>query len=224
MNINLGLSKNYEMNSLADPDKTKPILPRLSQRRLGSSLYLKAVLSEESCRRCKACARARPEVYYSTSRTGCVLVTQCLHALGADAQEVRSKIPVFVLLYMLQSHRRLPVRQFFTPKPPILTSQLSQTFTRSSNPANLFQRNSTTFYKFGIDFCKFSNFETLSNTPNPHFSPKNKGDPAPAKLPTPIFSPKTNPKILSPKPEPAEYSFFHAQSSSSRHAISYPQP
>jgi hypothetical protein len=27
MNINFGLTRNYEMNNLADPAKTKPILP-----------------------------------------------------------------------------------------------------------------------------------------------------------------------------------------------------
>jgi hypothetical protein len=48
---------------------------------------VKAVLSEESCRRCKAWARSRPQVYCSTSRTGCVLVTLCLHALGADVED-----------------------------------------------------------------------------------------------------------------------------------------
>jgi hypothetical protein len=29
MNINFGLTRNYEMNNLADPAKTKPILPAI---------------------------------------------------------------------------------------------------------------------------------------------------------------------------------------------------
>ncbi len=42
------------MNSLADPAETNPILPRLSQRRLGSSRHST-----------KACVRARPHAILS---------------------------------------------------------------------------------------------------------------------------------------------------------------
>ncbi len=183
MNINSALTKDYEMNNMADPAKTKPILPRLSQRRLGSSLYLKAVLSEESCCRCKACVRARPQVYCSTSRTGRAARN------AADTQEGRSKIPVFVLLYMLQSHPGLPARQFLPLQAPHFNAK---TFANFHTFKHLFERNSTTFCKFLFTFCTFSNFETLSHTPNPHFQPKIKGAHTHPKFPTPIFRPKTH--------------------------------
>jgi hypothetical protein len=138
MNINLCLTKNYENDSPAYPAKTKPILPAVgvaglpclpapacrrqgSRRRLRIQSILKTVLSEESCCRCKACVRTRPQVYCSTSRTGCVARNV------ADAQEGRSKIPLYPYIWHNPTApSRPPIHKLpVFPSSPILTSQLS---------------------------------------------------------------------------------------------------
>ncbi len=148
------------MNNLAGPANTNPILPAIRVAGLPAS-----------GRRCTLILRGP----FRAARN------------PADAQEARSKIPVFVLLYMLQSHRRLPARQFLPHQTPHFNANI---FTRFTHFAHLFQRNFTPFCKSPAPFCKFSHFETLSHTPHPPFQLNIKGDPAPVNFPTPISPPK----------------------------------
>ena len=133
------------MNNLAHPAKTKPILPGLKRQlyRIYSSTHL--LIYSSTCPRPRepvlSLSKGTPgpriqSISKSRFERGILPQMQGLGprpAAGvlkyfedrmrarnaADAQEVRSKIPVFVLLYMLQSHRRLPPPNSATPFTPL---------------------------------------------------------------------------------------------------------
>ncbi len=178
MNINLGVTKNYEMNSPADPAKTKPILPGLKRQLYRTNLSQaakprrprEAVLSLSK-------GHPPPPTSFFPSLTPRPSFSSCL--CTATHATVSPTAPAAQL------------RHSFCPsKPPILTLQFSKNSQRFTHFAYLFERNSATFYMFFLFFSFFSHLETLSNTPNPHFSPNIKGDLPSVKFPNPIFSPK----------------------------------
>ncbi len=182
MNINLGLTRNYKNDSPADPAKTKPILPDLKRQlyRIFSSTHLLIYSSTRLLVHAPASSRDTPTLPHLLIYSSTHLL---LHALAPNSP------PVFVLLPLLQSRRRLPARQFLPHQTLHFNAKI---FIRFTHLANLFERNFTPFCKFLFTFCNFSHFETLFNTPIPHFQPKIKGDPAPVNFPNPIFSPKTS--------------------------------
>jgi hypothetical protein len=175
MNINLCLTKNYANDSPPYPAKTKPILPAVGVAGLpGLKRQLYRTKHSTTCQH-KASSRGTPSPQTS------------FFPIPNPSPITLLFPPAFVLLPMVQSHRRLQARQFLPPpKPPILTSKLLQTFTLSNTYSSAI---SPLFLKFLLTFHTLKHFSTpqtpvfgpisrvTPHLPNfqPPFFPQNQG-------------------------------------------------
>ncbi len=128
MNINSALTKNYEMNSLADPANTNPISPGLKRQ-----LYF---IPEKPL--------LRPCTVYPLRDRGPNFFNFNAQHVTCNPQRDAVFARIFVLLPMLQSQQYLPARQFLPLQTPHFNAK---TFANFHTFTNLFERRYTTFCK-----------------------------------------------------------------------------
>ncbi len=146
MNINLGLSKNYEMNSLADPAKTKPILPGLKRQLYRTNLSHSLESPDSKGEHSTTC---QPE---ASSR-------------GTPPPPTALTFPPPFI------HNSPPGPAIFAPQIPHFNVT---TFVNFHTLKHLFQRHSTTFLTFplflhtfsNVNRCAFASILTLSPSTN----------------------------------------------------------